>query len=175
MEVAMPASWPRVAFVIALLLLVPTVALADGGGGGGGGGGDAAALKKQTPEYTAGVKAIESKDFARAMTLLEVAVQRTPDDADAWNYLAYATRKNGDPAKAIPLYEKALALDPRHLGAHEYIGEAYLDLNDLPKAKEHLARLNKLCLLSCEEYRDLKKAVQAYEKAHGEVKPAVAR
>ena len=171
----MPASWPRVAFVIALLLLVPTVALADGGGGGGGGGGDAAALKKQTPEYTAGVKAIESKDFVRAMTLLEVAVQRTPDDADAWNYLAYATRKNGDPTKAIPLYEKALALDPRHLGAHEYIGEAYLDLNDLPKAKEHLARLNKLCLLSCEEYRDLKKAVQAYEKAHGEVKPAVAR
>jgi tetratricopeptide (TPR) repeat protein len=176
MEVAMKTPWPRIAYVIALLLLVPGVALADGGGGGGGGGGgDAAALKKQTPEYTAGVKAIESKDFARAVTLLEVAVQRTADDADAWNYLAYATRKNGDPAKAIPLYEKALALDPRHLGAHEYIGEAYLDLNDLPKAKEHLARLNKLCFFSCEEYRDLKKAVQAYEKSHGEIKPAVSK
>jgi tetratricopeptide (TPR) repeat protein len=172
MEAAMTGPWHRVAYVIALLLLVPGIALADGGGGGGGGGGDAASLKKQTPEYTAGVKAIESKDFARAMTLLEVAVQRTPDDADAWNYLAYATRKNGDPAKSIPLYEKALALDPRHLGAHEYIGEAYLALNDLPKAKEHLARLNKLCLFSCEEYRDLKKAVQAYEKANGKVKPA---
>jgi tetratricopeptide (TPR) repeat protein len=122
MEVAMAASWSRAAQVIALLLLVPGMALADGGGGGGGGGGDAASLKKQTPEYTEGVKAIESKDFARALTLLEVAVQRTPDDADAWNYLAYATRKNGDPAKAIPLYEKALALDPRHLGAHDRRG-----------------------------------------------------
>jgi tetratricopeptide (TPR) repeat protein len=171
MEVAMTGPWHRIVYVIALLLLVPGVALADGGGGGGGGS-DAAALKKQTPEYTAGVKAVESKDFARAIPLLEVAVQRTPDDADAWNYLAYATRKNGDPAKSIPLYEKALALDPRHLGAHEYIGEAYLALNDLPKAKEHLARLNRLCLFSCEEYRDLKKAVQAYEKANGKVKPA---
>jgi tetratricopeptide (TPR) repeat protein len=175
MEVAMAASWSRAAQVIALLLLVPGMALADGGGGGGGGGGDAASLKKQTPEYTEGVKAIESKDFARALTLLEVAVQRTPDDADAWNYLAYATRKNGDPAKAIPLYEKALALDPRHLGAHEYIGEAYLDLNDLPKAREHLAQLNKLCFFSCEQYRDLKKAVQAYEKSHGSIKPAVSK
>jgi len=107
--------------------------------------------------------------------LLEVTVQKTPDDADAWNYLAYATRKNGDPAKSIPLYEKALAIDSRHLGAHEYIGEAYLQLDNLPKAKEHLARLNKLCFFSCEEYRDLKKAVQAYEKAHGEVKPAMSR
>ena len=125
----------------------------------------------EAPEYTAGVQAIESKDFARAVTLLEVAVQRTPDDADAWNWLAYATRRSGEPAKSIPLYQKALALDARHLGAHEYIGEAYLALDNLPKAKEHLARLNRLCLFSCEQYRDLKKAVESYEKSGGKVKP----
>ena len=168
----MTVSWPRIAYVIALALLVPGVALAAGGGGGGGG---TDSTRTQTPEYVAGVKAVDSKDWARAITLLETAVQRTPDDADAWNYLAYATRKNGDPAKSIPMYEKALALDPRHLGAHEYIGEAYLALNDLPKAKEHLARLNKLCFFTCEEYRDLKRAVQAYEKAHGDVKPAASK
>ena len=168
----MTAAWRRAAHVLALLMVIPAIALADGGGGGGGGGGDMTPAKKQTAEYTAGVQAIESKNFPRAISLLEIAVQRTPDDADAWNYLAYATRKNGDPAKSIPLYEKALALDPRHLGAHEYIGEAYLALDNLPKAKEHLARLNRLCLFSCEEYRDLKKAVQAYEKSQGKVKPA---
>jgi tetratricopeptide (TPR) repeat protein len=95
-----------------------------------------------------------------------------PDDADAWNELAYATRKSGEPAKSIPLYQKALALDPRHLGAHEYIGEAYLALDDLAKAKEHLARLNRLCFFGCEEYRDLKKAVQTYEKTRSKIKPA---
>lgn len=130
--------------------------------------------KNQTPEYQAGLQAIESKNFARAISLLEVAVQRVPDDADAWNYLAYATRKNGDAAKAIPLYEKALAIDPRHLGAHEYIGEAYLALDNLPKAKAHLARLNRLCFFGCEQYRDLKKAVEAYEKSGGKLKPAAA-
>ena len=162
----MTAPWRRIAWLFVALLLLPVPALADGGGGGGG-----ATAKQQTAEYTAGVQAIEAKDFARAITLLEAAVQRTPDDADAWNELAYATRKSGEPAKSIPLYQKALALDARHLGAHEYIGEAYLALDNLPKAKEHLARLNRLCLFSCEQYRDLKKAVESYEKSGGKVKP----
>jgi len=164
----MAASRRRIAWLFVALLLLPAPALAAGGGGGGG---DAARAKKQTAEYTAGVQAIEAKHFARAITLLETAVQRTPDDADAWNELAYATRKSGEPAKSIPLYQKALALDARHLGAHEYIGEAYLALDNLPKAKEHLARLNRLCLFSCEQYRDLKKAVESYEKSGGKVKP----
>jgi len=36
---------------------------------------------------------------------------------------------------------------------------------DLPKAKEHLKTLDSLCFITCEEYRDLKRAVQAYEKS----------
>ena len=117
------------------------------------------------------MKAIEAKQFARAIPMLENVVKREPGNADAYNWLAYATRKNGDPKAAIPIYEKALAIDPKHLGAHEYIGEAYLALDDLAHAKEHLKRLDKLCLFSCEQYRDLKKAVEAYEKSNGKVKP----
>ena len=162
----MTAPRRRIAWLFVALLLLPAPAVAAGGGGV-----DGARAKNQTAEYTAGVQAIEAKDFARAITLLEAAVQRTPDDADAWNWLAYATRRSGEPAKSVPLYQKALALDARHLGAHEYIGEAYLALDNLPKAKEHLARLNRLCLFSCEQYRDLKKAVESYEKSGGKVKP----
>jgi tetratricopeptide (TPR) repeat protein len=102
-------------------------------------------------------------------------VQREKDNADALNWLAYATRKNGDAAKSIPIYERALAIDPKHRGAHEYIGEAYLVLGNLPKAKEHLARLDKLCVFTCSEYRDLKKAVQAYEANGGRPVPASTR
>jgi len=43
---------------------------------------------------------------------------------------------------------------------------------DLPKAKQHLAVLDKLCFFPCEEYSDLKKAVQDYESSSGRVKPA---
>ena len=46
----------------------------------------------------------------------------------------------------MPIYEKALAIDPKHRGAHEYIGEAYLTLGNLPKAKEHLARARQALL-----------------------------
>jgi len=119
------------------------------------------------PDYTTAVNAIKAQKYAAAIPLLEGVVKRDGTNADAYNWLAYATRKNGDPAASIPLYQKALAIDPKHKGAHEYIGEAYLMLNDLPKAKEHLARLNSICFFSCEEYRDLKSAVEKYEKSGG--------
>jgi len=32
-------------------------------------------------------------------------------------------------------------------------------MGQLNKAKEHLASLDKICTFSCEEYRDLKKAI----------------
>jgi tetratricopeptide (TPR) repeat protein len=166
----MTTPWRRAVWLFVALVVLPAPVLAAGGGGGGGDG--ATATKAKDPVYTAALQAIEAKQFARAIPLLENVVARDSGNADAWNWLAYATRKTGDPKQSIGLYEKALAINPRHLGAHEYIGEAYLALDDLPKAKEHLARLDKLCLFSCEEYRDLKKAVEAYEKSGGKAKPA---
>ena len=45
----------------------------------------------------------------------------------------------------------------------ENLGGVTQYLNDLrhvmDKAKEHLASLDKICILPCEEYRDLKKAI----------------
>jgi hypothetical protein len=38
-------------------------------------------------------------------------------------------------------------------------------VKNVAKAKEHLAQLDKLCLFSCQEYRDLKAAIAAYEKS----------
>ena len=118
------------------------------------------------------MKAIKAQNFPTAIPLLEAVVVRDGSNADALNWLAYATRQSGDPAKSIPIYDKALAINPKHRGAHEYIGEAYLALNNLVKAKEHLTRLDALCFLPCSEYRDLKKAIQAYEAANGGSKPA---
>ena len=156
------------AIAVALAGGPATLAHADGGGGGGGGNGSSSTSSAPAdPGYTDGVKAIKAGNYAAAIPLLEGAVERDKKNADALNWLAYATRKNGDPAKSIPIYERALAIDPKHRGAHEYIGEAYLQLGNLPKAKEHLARLDSLCLITCSEYRDLKKAVQAYEASGG--------
>ena len=142
------------------------LARADGGGGGGGGDERAGSSRSspEDPDYTAGVRAIRAERFADAIPLLQRVVGRDGGNADAYNWLAYATRRVGDPAASIPIYQKALAIDPKHRGAHEYIGEAYLMLGNVPKAREHLARLNSLCFLPCSEYTDLKKALEQYEK-----------
>ena len=153
-----------VAAVLGIAVIGGAVPVAVHAAGGGGGGGDATPAKPQDPDYAAGVSAIKAGEYARAIPLLERSVARDGKNADAFNWLAYATRKNGDPAASIPIYEKALAIDPKHRGAHEYIGEAYLMLGDVAKAKRHLAALDSLCFFPCEEYRDLKKAVEGYEK-----------
>ena len=152
----------------------PSSSLADGGGGGGDAtdsrrGG--APSKPVDPNYAAAVKEIKAEKFSAAIPLLEAVVAKDDKNADAYNWLAYAIRKTGDPARSIPIYHKVLALDAKHRGAHEYIGEAYLALDDVAKAREHLVQLDKLCRLSCEQYRDLKKAVDAYEKSGGKTKP----
>jgi tetratricopeptide (TPR) repeat protein len=167
----MVITWRRSVLLAAIVVLLlgsglSNLARADGGGGGGGGD-ERAGSSGATPEdadYTAGVRAIKAERFAEAIPLLQRVVGRDARNADAYNWLAYATRRNGDPAASIPLYQKALAIDPKHRGAHEYIGEAYLMLGNVPKAKEHLARLNSLCFLPCSEYTDLKKALERYEK-----------
>ena len=156
----MTMTWRRGArlAVVAMLLLgtgLTDHACADGGGGGGGGGGDERTNlprgKPVDPDYTAAVKAIKVDKFAEAIPLLQRVVSRDASNADAFNWLGYATRRNGDPAASLPLYEKALAIDPKHRGAHEYIGEAYLMLGKVDKAKEHLARLDSLCFMPCSE------------------------
>ena len=163
----MKVTW--LAVIVALGAMV--AGLPNDAGAAGGGGDDRPARpaleKPVDADYTAAVKAIKSEKFAVAIPLLEGVVKRDATNADAYNWLAYATRKSGDPAASIPIYQKALALDPKHRGAHEYIGEAYLILGDLAKAREHLSRLDSLCFFSCEEYRDLKKAVEQYEKKNG--------
>ncbi len=126
----------------------------------------------EDPTYAEGVAAVKQKNYAAAIRLFEVVIAKDDQNANAYNWLAYSTRQGGDAAKAIPIYQKALAIDPKHRGAHEYIGEAFLVLGDLPKAREHLAVLDKLCFLPCEEYSDLKKAVRDYESSGGRIKPA---
>ncbi len=150
--------------VVTAAVLLPPPAAADGTA-------TRPAGVPEDPAYSAGVKAIKAKDYAGAIPLLEGVVAKDGKNADALNWLGYATRMNGDAARSIPIYEKALAVDPKHKGAHEYIGEAYLSLGNLPKAKEHLARLDAICFLPCSEFRDLKKAVAEYEANGGKAKP----
>ena len=90
------------------------------------------------------------------------AALRDPDSADLHNYLGFSYRNLKQMDLAFKHYKRSIELNPRHRGAHEYIGEAYLMMNDLPGAERHLAALREICLLPCEELADLEKAVKEY-------------
>ena len=109
--------------------------------------------------------AFAKKDWAAAQNGLQQALAASPQNADYHNLYAYSIRKGPSPDMALVFkhYGEALRLNPKHRGAHEYVGEAYLMVNDATKAGQHLAALDKLCFLPCEEYSDLKKAIAAYE------------
>ena len=158
------------ASVAMLCAQAPVFAAGGGGGGssGGGGGSSSSQTKPADPVLVAAKAAIAKKDWAGAQAELERALAANPNNADYHNLYAYSMRKGPNPDMNFVFrqYEEALRIDARHLGAHEYIGEAYLQVNNLAKAKEHLAALDKICIFSCEEYRDLKKAVAAYESSH---------
>ena len=110
--------------------------------------------------------ATQRKDWAGAASLLKDAVAANPGNADYHNLYAYSIRKGANPDMNLVFkhYNEALRIDPKHRGAHEYVGEAYLMVGNVAKAKEHLGQLDKLCFFSCAEYADLKNAIAEYEK-----------
>ena len=124
-----------------------------------------ATIAPRNPDYESGRTAVQAQNWKAALDSFNRALAREPNNADIHNYLGYSRRQSGNLDLAFKHYNEALRLDPRHKGAHEYIGEAYLMINNVPKAEEHLAQLDKLCFFSCGEYRDLKKAIEQYKSA----------
>ncbi|MGH7855329.1 MAG: tetratricopeptide repeat protein [Candidatus Binatia bacterium] len=121
--------------------------------------------KPENANIVAGRKSIEAKDFKSAVAHLTKAVQDEPKNADAHNMLGYSYRKAGTLDKSMEHYRAALKLDSNHRSAHEYLGELYLDMNQLDNAEKQLASLKKACPFfgKCEEFDDLKKAIDTYK------------
>ena len=124
--------------------------------------------KPEDPAVEAARAAIAKNDWVGAQKGLMDALARNGQNADYHNLYAYSIRKGPNPAMDLVFrhYNEALRLNPKHLGAHEYLGEAYLMTGNVLKAREHLAQLDKLCTFGCEEYTALKKEVAAYEQQH---------
>jgi tetratricopeptide (TPR) repeat protein len=109
--------------------------------------------------------AIAAQQWHKSLDLLKAQLPQLKRNADLHNLLGFAYRKQASPDldKALEHYRQALAIDPGHRGAHEYIGEAYLMRKQPAQAREHLQTLQRLCGgTSCEEYQDLAKALAAY-------------
>ena len=101
------------------------------------------------------------KRYERALKFLVKSNKIKPNKADTLNYLGFTTRKLGDFENGEKYYLQGLAIDPKHKGINEYLGELYVATNRHNLAVERLEVL-KGC--GCEEYDQLK-AVIAGEKS----------
>jgi tetratricopeptide (TPR) repeat protein len=149
----------RRAWLIASVLSL----LARGAGAAPSDEGDEQALIADA-DYAAGLAALKANDFAGALPRFLGALKRFPEAANLHNELGHTYRKLGRLDKAFEHYKRALAIDPRHRGAHEYIGEAYLMAGDVASAEKHLAALRSICTLPCDETRDLQAALDAHRR-----------
>lgn len=109
--------------------------------------------------------AADQKDWKSAASAMRDAVAANPANPDYHNLYAYSLRKSGASEMDLVFkhYNEALRLDPKHRGAHEYLGEAYLMVGNVGKAKEHLQQLDRICFFPCREFSDLKTAISEFE------------
>ena len=98
--------------------------------------------------------------YEKAQKLLIKSNKKKPDNADTLNYLGFTTRKLGDFENGEKYYLQGLAINPKHIGINEYLGELYVATNRHNLAVE---RLEVLSGCNCKEYEDLK-AIIAGEK-----------
>ncbi len=115
-------------------------------------------------DYVLAEKRIQDGDYQGAIDLLSKVAEREPKNADVFNYLGYTNRKLENYEVALTHYKRALTLDPKHRGAHEYLGELYLTTGELEKAQRQLDELDSLCFFGCDEYRTLKAKIAEYKK-----------
>ena len=102
-----------------------------------------------------------NKRYMKALKLLIKSNKSKPNKADTLNYLGFTTRKLGDFENGEKYYLQGLAIDPKHKGINEYLGELYVATNRHNLAVERLGVLEGC---NCEEYDQLK-AVIAGEKS----------
>jgi cytochrome b involved in lipid metabolism len=102
---------------------------------------------------------IMQKNFSAALNLLKQADSTYANNADVNNLLGFSSRNLKQFSASARYYQKALRINPNHLGALEYQGELFLQTKKVSAAKKNLAKLKQLCGVNCEEYLDLKKAI----------------
>ena len=104
---------------------------------------------------------VDEQKFDDALPMLRQLDQQSPSNPDILNLIGFSLRKTGKMDEALDYYTRALALNPMHLGANEYLGELYLETRRPEKAKERLAVLRQACG-DCEEFEDLSAQIDRY-------------
>ena len=148
-------------FRTVLVFLVLSFGSAFAAGGGGGSDDTSSdALYKSSVSLIKRAGKLEKKDnkakaeklYSQAFKKLSEALKKDKKNPDILNYMGFTSRKIGNFSEAEDYYLRGLAIDPKHNGINEYLGELYVQTDRIDKANERLEVL-KSC--DCEEYAEL--------------------
>ena len=160
----------KIILSLSIAFFITTNVFAAGSSSGGDGGSSASKTNydkavihiKSAKKYEKKGKLEKAqKSYAKAQKLLIKSNEKKPGKADTLNYLGFTTRKLGDFENGEKYYLQGLAIDPKHIGINENLGELYVATNRHNLAVERLGVLEGC---NCEEYDQLK-AVIAGEKS----------
>ena len=118
--------------------------------------------------YEIAEKHIYNNNYDKSLKLL-INLSKNDDlgakKADIYNLLGFSYRKSSNPDldKSYDAYMTALEHDPKHAGAHEYLGELYMMRGDQENAMNMLGKLENLVGKNAKEYKDLLKAINSYQ------------
>jgi tetratricopeptide (TPR) repeat protein len=107
--------------------------------------------------FAAAVGLINGQHYEEALAQLAHAREAIGPHPDIFNYMGFANRKLHRYDAAMAYYNQALEINPRHLGATEYLGELYIEMGRMDDARRQLARLGQLCTYGCAEHEELQR------------------
>ena len=81
-------------------------------------------------------EAMEEKNHARVLDLLDQVIVMKPDFAEGYNRRATVYFAMGDVSRSFADIERTLALEPRHFGALSGLGTVLMEIGDRSRAEE---------------------------------------
>ena len=112
--------------------------------------------------------------LVQAAELLETALAVDPRNRAAFVDLARVAQKQRLFGRAIRLTGKALELEPNDLDAIQVQGQAMVELGALPRARENLAKLQRICTNGCKQLNALSATISRGPTVAEAKTPAVA-
>jgi tetratricopeptide (TPR) repeat protein len=106
---------------------------------------------------------IDKGAFEEARPMLEEILRFEPENADAYNLLAYTLRNLNELDLAMENYNKALEIDPNHVNALEYQGELFLKIGKQPDAEANLVKIGAACPDGCDAQKMLQAAIERFK------------
>lgn len=115
------------------------------------------ALKRAEKYYKKGKLNKAKQRFDASIKFFTLANNEYPQDPDILNYLGYSLKKVDDFIMAEIYYTNGLEIDPKHIGINRNLGQLYVEINRMDKAKERLIVLDNC---SCIEFEELRSLIQ---------------